>query len=137
MTRTHKYNDKNHAGLAGGTVLPQEHLPHYFAKNGFADSDPNKTKKNGGGKGNWGGAGQEVVDQPFNLTNARRRSNSSGYTNLKDFKTKFDVNEPEPVFEETLHGPGPDGELDDDVLTKMDTSSSGGSVDEDKAAKDL
>jgi len=136
MTRTHKFNDKDHAGLAEGTAVPQEHLPHFFAKHGFADVDPKKTKKNGGGKGNWGGAGEEVVDHQFNFTNARRRSNSSGYSNnLENFKTKFEFNEPEPVFEETIHGPVEDEE--DQELTKTDTSSSGGSVDEDKPAKDL
>jgi len=53
VTRSHKFGDKDHAGLAEGTVLPQEHVPKFFAKNGFADADPKKTKKNGGGKGNW------------------------------------------------------------------------------------
>lgn len=129
MTRSHKFNDKDHAGIAEGTVLPQDNLPKFFGKNGFDGVDPKKTKKNGGGKGNWGGAGEEVVDEKFNFTNARRRSNSSGYSNnLKDFKTKFEFNEPEPVFEESIHGP----ELEeDDTLTKTDTSStSGSSVDE-------
>ena len=50
-----------------------------------------------------GGAGEEMVDGNFNFTNARRRSNSSGYSNgLKDFKTKFEVNEQEPVFEDHM-----------------------------------
>lgn len=53
MTRSHKQNDRDHAGLADGTAAPEEHLPRYFAKNGFIDADPKKTKKNGGGKGNW------------------------------------------------------------------------------------
>jgi hypothetical protein len=53
VTRSHKFNDRDHAGLADGTASPQEHLPRYFAKSGFADADPKKTKKNGGGKGNW------------------------------------------------------------------------------------
>ncbi|KAK0635871.1 hypothetical protein B0T17DRAFT_61051 [Bombardia bombarda] len=52
MTRSHKFNDKDHAGIADGTVSPQEHVPKFFAKSGFADVDPKKTKKNGGGKGN-------------------------------------------------------------------------------------
>ncbi|KAK3685762.1 hypothetical protein B0T22DRAFT_229025 [Podospora appendiculata] len=132
MTRSHKYGDKDHAGLAEGSVLPQEHVPKFFAKNGFADVDPKKTKKNGGGKGNWGGAGEEVVDEPFNFTNARRRSNSSGIlANPESLKTKFEFNEPEPVFEESM---GPEA---DDDLHKTDTSSSGGSVDGEKAAKDI
>jgi hypothetical protein len=129
MTRSHKFTDKDHAGIAEGTVAPQEYVPKFFGKNGFEGVDPKKTKKNGGGKGNWGGAGEEIVDQKFNWTNARRRSNSSGYSNnLRDFKTKFEFNEPEPVFEETVHGPQDE---DDDILTKTDTqSSSGSSVDE-------
>jgi hypothetical protein len=78
-----------------------------------------------------GNTGEEVYDQGFNLTNARRRSNSSSFgNNLRDFKTKFDVNEPEPVFEESIHGP-------EEELAKTDTSSSA-SVDEEKdAAKDV
>lgn len=53
VTRSHKQNDRDHAGLADGTAAPEEHLPRYFAKSGFVDADPKKTKKNGGGKGNW------------------------------------------------------------------------------------
>jgi len=81
-----------------------------------------------------GGIGEEVVDQDFNFSNARRRSNSSGYSNhLKDFKTKFEFNEPEPVFEERLHGPADD----DNVLTKMETSSSDSSSVDDKHRKSI
>jgi hypothetical protein len=53
VTRSHKFNDKDHAGLADGTVLPHENLPKFFAKHGFPDADPKKTKKNGGGRANW------------------------------------------------------------------------------------
>jgi hypothetical protein len=53
VTRSHKFNDKDHAGLAEGTVPPQEHIPKYFAKHGFPDADPKKTKKNGAGRANW------------------------------------------------------------------------------------
>jgi hypothetical protein len=53
VTRSHKYNDRDHTGLADGTASPEEHLPRYFAKSGPVDADPKKTKKNGGGKGNW------------------------------------------------------------------------------------
>lgn len=53
VTRSNKQNDRDHAGLANGTAAPEEHLPRYFAKHGFVDADPKKTKKNGGGKGNW------------------------------------------------------------------------------------
>ncbi|KAI0881762.1 uncharacterized protein GGS22DRAFT_191951 [Annulohypoxylon maeteangense] len=133
LTRSRKYNDKDHAGLAEGTVLPHENVPKFFAKNGFDGVDPKKTKKNGGGKGNWGSAGQEVVDENFNFSNARRRSNSSGYSNhLNDFKTKFEFNEPEPVFEESIHGP----EIEDEnALSKTETSSSAGSSADEKEHK--
>ena len=78
-----------------------------------------------------GGAGEEVVDEKFNFTNARRRSNSSGYSNhLEHFKTKFEFNEPEPVFEEDIHGPEAADEQEA-ALSKMETSSSSdSSVDE-------
>jgi len=64
------------------------------------------------------------------MANARRRSNSSTL-NTKDFKTKFETIEPEPVFEEELHGPI--GE----ALEKQSTASTDKSVadeDEDKTA---
>ena len=79
---------------------------------------------------NRGNAGDEIRDEDFNFTNARRRSNSTGFPhNPSDFKTKFEINEPEPVFEEDIHGPEEDS-------SKTDTSSSV-SVDEEKAMKDL
>ena len=53
MTRSHKFNDRPHAALADGTAAPEDHVPKYFAKHGFVDTDPKKTKKNGSGKGNW------------------------------------------------------------------------------------
>ncbi|KAK3377852.1 hypothetical protein B0H63DRAFT_525116 [Podospora didyma] len=131
MTRSHKYNDKDHAGIAEGSVLPQENIPKFFAKNGFADVDPKKTKKNGGGKGNWGNAGEEVIDEPFNFVNARRRSNSSSFsTHPEQLKTKFEFNEPEPVFEESLHGPGEEDE-------HQTEGSSSTASDEDKVVKDM
>ncbi|TDZ26946.1 hypothetical protein Cob_v000198 [Colletotrichum orbiculare MAFF 240422] len=135
MTRSHKYNDRDHAGIAGGSVAAQEHLPRYFAKHGHEGVDPKKIKKNGGGRSNWGNAGEEVVDEDFRFTNARRRTNSSGYAdNLQLFKTKFDVNEPEPVFEESIHGPT---EEDGEDLTKTETSESGrsSSYGDDKVTK--
>ncbi len=77
-----------------------------------------------------------MVDQPFNFVNARRRSNSSGVTNdINNFKTKFDVNEADPVFEETLHGPEEADEDDDEDLQKTDTASSEDSVDDHKSTK--
>lgn len=53
VTRSHKQNDRDHAGLADGTAEDIQHLPRYFSKNGHIDTDPKKVKKEGGGKGNW------------------------------------------------------------------------------------
>jgi len=50
VTRSHKFGDKDYSEDAGPQDRP---LPKYFAKAGPVDSDPNKIKKNGGGKGNW------------------------------------------------------------------------------------
>jgi len=134
MGKSHKFNDRDHAGLADGTAAPEEHLPRYFSKHGFVDQDPKKTKKNGAGKGGWGVDGDEVQDTGFNLANARRRSNSSSYApGLQDFKTKFEQLETEPVFEEQLHGP----DADEYITTRVNTESSEGSVDEDDKAKGL
>jgi len=63
------------------------------------------------------------------MNNARRRSNSSTHaTSLGTFKTKFEQIEPEPVFEEELHGPLGD-ELD--KASTADSSGSGASIEED------
>lgn len=70
-----------------------------------------------------------MIDQDFNFTNARRRSNSSSLSsNIENLKTKFEINEPEPVFEENM---GPEDE------EKMESSSSGTSVDDNKSHKDM
>lgn len=80
--------------------------------------------------------GEEVQDEGFNLNNARRRSNSSSYTpGLKDFKTKFEAIETEPVFEEGLHGPTTEeDEEDEEVLhaaRRINTTESSESSNED------
>lgn len=78
-----------------------------------------------------GNAGDEAIDQDFNFANVRRRSNSSSLTgNLENFKTKFEVNEPEPVFEESM---GPEEQEEKESSSR----SSGASVDEDKPHKDM
>jgi len=119
MTRSHKHNDRDHKALAEGTATREESMPRYFAKSGFPQ-DPNKTKKNGCGRGNWGGPGDEVLDEQFTFTNPRRRSNSFGYSNnLLAFKTKFDINETDPVFEEGIHGPESD---EGDAESRADTA---------------
>jgi hypothetical protein len=84
--------------------------------------DPKKIKKDGSGRGNWGCFGDDVVDEGFRFTNARRRSNGSSFSHMTEFKTKFEVNEPEPVFEESVHGPSEDEEVE---LVKTDSSESG------------
>lgn len=53
MTRSHKINDRDHSAPQNGIIAPNEALPRYFAKSGPVDADPRKTKKDGGGKGNW------------------------------------------------------------------------------------
>ncbi|KAK6819825.1 hypothetical protein RU639_007307 [Aspergillus parasiticus] len=103
MTRSHKINDRDHSVLHDGIAVSQENLPRYFAKSGPVDADPRKTKKDGGGKGNWGRSGDEVHDCNYTFTNARRYSNSSTQ-GLADYKTKFETTEPEPVFEESFYG---------------------------------
>ncbi|RMZ82779.1 hypothetical protein DV738_g1498, partial [Chaetothyriales sp. CBS 135597] len=130
LTRSNKANDRNHAGIADGSALPEERLPRYFAKSGNVDADPTSVKKAGAGRGNWGKQGDEAQDYGYNFANARRRSNSSTQV-LGDFKTKFEMNEADPVFEEELHGP-----TDEDIEKASmvtDSSTIAGSVDGDDA----
>ena len=157
VTRSHKQNDRDHAGLADGTAEESQHLPRYFAKSGHVDADPKKVKKEGGGKGNWyalrfstqgGGAdqtargtpGDESQDYGYNFTNARRRSNSSSQGRaIGDFKTKFEAVEADPVFEEEYHGAKNDNVGVDEHLglEKGDSadSISSGSIEEEEHAK--
>lgn len=53
MTRSHKFNDRDHTPHPDGAAPLEDPIPRFFAKSGPVDSDPKKTKKNGGGKGNW------------------------------------------------------------------------------------
>ncbi|KAI5844122.1 hypothetical protein BZA05DRAFT_421904 [Tricharina praecox] len=99
MTRSHKHNDipKNTDEPA-----PDKAIPKFFGKHGFTDQAPNKVKKNGGGKGNWGHDGGEVEDlEEYISYKPRRRSNSISHAEAM-MPTKFDQNDPEPVFEEEL-----------------------------------
>merc|ERR1712070_1098261 len=139
MTRTHKGNDRDHVGLANGTAVPEEHLPRYFGKAGFAGTNPAETKKKGSGKDNWGQAGMsELEDYDYNSLKPRRRSNSTslaaGHSALK---TEFEaVDEDAIEFDEALHGPR-DEDLVDNHLEKMSTSSSAdtmGSIEEEMDA---
>jgi hypothetical protein len=81
--------------------------------------------------------GEEVQDEGFAMANARRRSNSSSYTaGLKDFKTKFETIEHDPVFEEDIHGPADDDDSLPDAR-RINTESSDGSIDDDDKAKSV
>ncbi|KAF1981118.1 hypothetical protein K402DRAFT_398815, partial [Aulographum hederae CBS 113979] len=137
-TRSHKFNDRDHSEHLDGAS--NEHIPKFFGKSGHVDTDPKKTKKDGGGKGNWGHVGDEVQDYSFRMNNPRRRSNSSSHAvSLSAFKTKFETIEPEPVFEEEIHGPlSVSYEEDHNALEKASTTSSdnNGSVDGDEGAID-
>uniref|UniRef100_A0A060TJ49 ARAD1D44110p n=1 Tax=Blastobotrys adeninivorans TaxID=409370 RepID=A0A060TJ49_BLAAD len=77
-------------------------LPKYFAKSGFVDTDPNKVKKDGHGRGNWGREGDEAeeLQDEFNFLHTRRRSNSmsGNHPDIARSKSKFDVDD--EVFEE-------------------------------------
>lgn len=81
--------------------------------------------------------GEEVQDYGYNLTNPRRRSNSSNLV-LGDFKTKFEDVDHDPVFEEELHGPTQDDLDEGSTLSKeesTDSSTLGGSVEEEEILK--
>ncbi|KAK3671892.1 hypothetical protein LTR78_008258 [Recurvomyces mirabilis] len=140
MTRTKKTGDRDHVGLANGTAAPEEHLPRYFGKAGYSGNDPATTKKQGGGKGNWGRSGvSELEDYDYNPAKPRRRTNSfsqaAGHSALK---TKFEALDPEVIeYEEDVHGPSQGDLADHNELEKMSTSSSAdtmGSVDEEEMA---
>ncbi|THY22990.1 hypothetical protein D6D01_06120 [Aureobasidium pullulans] len=106
VTRSHKVNDRDHVGLANGTASPEEHLPRYFAKSGFSANDnPNRIKKSGNGKGNWGRQGEELedMDDMYRPSKPRRRSNASAQL-LDAMTSKFEVVEAEPMFKENVHG---------------------------------
>lgn len=76
---------------------------------------------------NRGSFSDDIADDDFKFTNTRRRSNSSSFSHhVSDFKTKFEINEQEPVFEESLHGP--QEEEENDNLSKTDSSESGRSA---------
>ncbi|KAL3456830.1 hypothetical protein BJX64DRAFT_281093 [Aspergillus heterothallicus] len=125
VTRSHKVNDRDHSA-SNGVTTPNENIPRYFGKSGPVDADPRKTKKNGGGKGNWGRSGEEVQDYEYTFTNTRRHSNSS-LQEISGFKTKFETVEPEPVFEEDLHGPVTETTINGEPVVKVNSASSGSS----------
>ncbi|SMR60800.1 unnamed protein product [Zymoseptoria tritici ST99CH_1E4] len=83
MTRTHKATDRDHVGLANGTAAATEHLPRYFGKSGYVDNAPTSTKKQGGGKANWGQPIiSDLADLPINTFHPKRRTNSNNFPTL-------------------------------------------------------
>ena len=76
------------------------------------------------------------------MANPRRRSNSSSHaTTTAAFKTKFETVEPEPVFEEELHGaphvtaqPEEEGSMDLEK-TSTDSTGSSDSIEEEEVAE--
>jgi len=147
MTRSIKHNDKPqvalaalrkndllHWSLAGGPPETERHWNKYYkAGHGTA---PQKAKKNGGGKSNWGEPFEEVLDGEFNFAKIRRRSNSSSNHDLSHFKTKFDVNETEPVFEEDINA-SPIDDDDLEAMHKTDSAGSDSSHDDAKSTKSI
>ena len=68
------------------------------------------------------------------MTNARRRSNSSTQAQtMKDFKTKFETVEAEPVFEESMAEPDEEGLRLEKQSTMSTDSSEKSTEEEDKA----
>ena len=93
-----------------------------------------------------GHPGAEAHDYGYTFAQARRRSNSSTQPGLGDFKTKFETVEPEPVFEEELHGapaPAAAGEGNGEEASRVGShekdssaeSASMASVDEEERAR--
>lgn len=66
-----------------------------------------------------GHLGEEKDDYGYTFANSRRYSNSSSH-DIKEFRSKFEAIEPEPVYEEAIHGPLPDS--DETVLSKSNTT---------------
>lgn len=52
VTRSHKLHSA-HPEIDDEGGAPESKLPRFFAKHGVVGADPNKTKKDGAGRGNW------------------------------------------------------------------------------------
>ncbi|KAL7271623.1 hypothetical protein RUND412_005599 [Rhizina undulata] len=135
MTRTHKANEIPHNHPEAKQYFEENMIPKYFGKAGPVNAAPNKIKKNGAGKCNWGPPGEEVEDlmPDLHVFHARRRSNSVGHTEDRVLRSKFETFDEEPVFEEDLHGPGVEegAELASTISNVSDASN--GSVQGEKA----
>lgn len=145
MTRSHKANDIPHNHPEAVAAFSEHNIPKFFGKNGFVDTAPNKTKKNGGGKGNWynilphpsqpshntqlitsrGRDGDEIEDlnKDFNTFKARRRSNSMGNIENQFVQSKFEIKD-EPVYNEKIHGARDSGVDDGAELASTISNSS-------------
>lgn len=136
MTRTQKANDIPHNHPEAEAAFNEHQVPKFFGKSGYVDTAPNKTKKNGGGKGNWGLAGDEFQDLPgeYTVFKARRRSNSMGHIENMYVKSKFETLEDEPVFDEKIHGAAEPGVAEDGAeLASTVSNSTNASVEGEKA----
>lgn len=123
MTRTTKHNDPPRNNPEAMTAMQETATPKFYGKTNDVDTAPGKAKKDGGGKGNWGHAGDESVDmENINFTKSRRRSNSNSA--MMELKTKFEINEHEPVFEEELHGAGVHDDENGEALSTSSTNES-------------
>ncbi|KAG0136539.1 hypothetical protein HOY82DRAFT_72282 [Tuber indicum] len=136
MTRTQKANDIPHNHPEAEAAFNEHQIPKFFGKSGHVDTAPNKTKKNGGGKGNWGLAGDELQDLPdeYTVFKARRRSNSMGHIENMYVKSKFETLDDEPVFDERIHGAVEPGVAEDGAeLASTVSNSTNTSVEGEKA----
>ncbi len=76
--------------------------PRYFSKHGHADQAPNKTKRDGAGKLNWGKEGDEIADLiasgEVTMMKGRRRSSNAQSSGVPawEVKPKYDAE----VFED-------------------------------------
>jgi len=128
MTRTHKSNDVPHNHPEAEAAFSEHAVPKFFGKSGFVDQAPTKVKKNGSGKGNWGRDGDEIqdLDAEFATFKARRRSNSKGHLEDQFVRSKFEMRDDEPVFDEEVHG-APTAEADGAELESVATTDSNAS----------
>jgi len=137
MTRSYKANDIPHNHPEAESHFLEHNIPKFFGKSGHVDTPPNKTKKSGGGKGNWGRDGDELEDIQggFTVFKARRRSNSMSHVENVSVKSKFDSNDIEPVFDEKVHGATnePNGTEDGAELASTISNSTAASVEGEKA----
>lgn len=87
MTRTHKWG-------------VHEHAPElrFFTHNGHLHTDPNRVRKNGCGRHNWGQPGDEIADEAgfdeqafFGRSNRRNLNHETNETNMKELSVECDA----------------------------------------------